>query len=361
MPKPVTTLNRRQLLACGLATAGAGMGISSAAMRPVGVESRLQATAGKRFRVLMLTYRGTTDVDIGFQNHLKEAGLNVEFTVRDVQQDASRIAAILDELPTIAPDLIYTWGTPVTLAVTGTVEQPNPHPGLRNIPVVFALVADPQKAGIVNALNAPERNVTGAIHVVPLERQLQHMRSYREFDKLGVIYNAAEANSLAVIEGLQQYGQANGKQILVSPLQQSADGKPTAQGLESLIEQLHSDGAQWLYLPPDTFLGTLYERLTPLAMARKLPLFASTELAMRSGNALTGVVSRYYSVGQLAAAKAADILQGKKTVQQTPVESLKRFSLMVNMQMAQQLELYPPLPLLNYAEVVATQSGASTS
>ena len=361
MAKPVSPLNRRQLLACGIATAGAGIGIGSAAIRPPATAPRLQAVAGKRFRVLMLTYRGTTDVDIGFQNYLSEAGLNVEFTVRDVRQDTRRIAAILDELPALAPDLIYTWGTPVTLAVTGTVDQPNPHPALGHIPVVFALVADPQKAGIVNTLSAPERNVTGASHVVPLERQLQHMRSYRDFDKLGVLYNAAEANSQAVIQGLKQYGLSNGKQIMASPLQQSEDGKPTADGLESLIDQLHRDGAQWLYLPPDTFLGTIYDRITPLAMARKLPLFASTELAMRTGNALTGVVSRYYSVGQLAGAKAADILQGHKTVQQTPVESLKRFSLMVNMQMAQQLELYPPLPLLNYAEVVAIKTGAAAS
>lgn len=327
--------------------------------RPVS-RPRTQVAAGHRFRVLMLTYRGTTDVDLGFQRYLQEAGLNVEFIVRDVQHDASRVAAILDELPIIAPDLIYTWGTPVTLAVTGTVEQPNTHPALGQIPVVFALVAEPQKAGIVRNLAEPERNVTGTIHVVPLERQLQHMRSYRDFERLGVLYNPAEANSQAVIQGLQQYAQTHGKQILARPLQM-VDGKPSAEGLEGLMEQLHRDGAQWLYLPPDTFLGTLYEHITPMAMERKIPLFASTELSMRSGNALTGVVSRYYSVGQLAGAKATDILLGKKSVQQTPVESLKRFSLMVNMQMAQQLTLYPPLPLLNYAEVVAARATGSQS
>ena len=36
-----------------------------------------------------------------------------------------------------------------------------------------------------------------------------------------------------------------------------------------------------------------------------------------------------------------------------PVETLKRFSLMVNMQAARQLQLYPPIDLLNYAEVIA--------
>ena len=335
-----------------MTAAAAGLCSAWAASSPA---AKVQAKQNKRFRVLMVTYRGTTDVDHGFQASLQDAGLNVEFILRDVQQDVSRVADILNALPDIAPDLIYTWGTPVTLAVAGTVEKPNPHPALRNIPIVFALVADPQKAGLVHSLEAPERNLTGAIHVVPLQRQLQHMRSYREFDKLGVLYNPAEANSQAIVQSLRQYGQENGKQILALGV------SPSAQELEAQIDQLHHSGAQWLYLPPDTFLGTLYHRITPQAMARGLPLFASTELAMRTGNALTGVVSRYYSVGQLAGVKAADLLLGNKTVQQTPVESLKRFSLMVNMQMAQQLDMFPPLPLLNYAEVVAGTSAGAQS
>ena len=351
MFKPTHSLTRRQLLACGLTAAGAGLCLSSLAI-PAPTPSPSRTLPGKQFRVLMMTYRGTTDVDRGFQAALLEAGLNVEFMRRDVQQDVRKVASILDELPALAPDLIYTWGTPVTQAVAGTLTSPNPIKELSNIPIVFALVADPVGAGIVRDLKAPERNVTGCIHVVPLERQLQHMRSYQDFSKLGVLYNPAEANSQAIVQSLRQYGQSSGKEILATSLQQDANGRPTTQGLEEMIERLHQDGAQWLYLPPDTYLGTIYDQITPLAMARRLPLFASTELAMRTSNALTGVVSRYFSVGQLAGVKAADLLLGRKTVAQTPVESLKRFSIMVNMQMAQQLELYPPLPVLNYAEVV---------
>ena len=35
------------------------------------------------------------------------------------------------------------------------------------------------------------------------------------------------------------------------------------------------------------------------------------------------------------------------------VETLKRFSLLVNMQVARSLRLYPPIDMLNYAEVIA--------
>ena len=88
MSQPLPT--RRQLLTCGLATAGAGLCLGSAAMLAPAPTSNKSA-AGRRFRVLMLTYRGTTDVDTGFRSYLSEAGLDVDFVVRDVQQDASRV------------------------------------------------------------------------------------------------------------------------------------------------------------------------------------------------------------------------------------------------------------------------------
>ena len=69
-----------------------------------------------------------------------------------------------------------------------------------------------------------------------------------------------------------------------------------------VIADIKRAGAQWLYLLPDTFLGTIYDRVTPAALAQQLPTFGAAELAVRSGGALAGLVSRYYSVGQLAAA-----------------------------------------------------------
>ena len=79
---------------------------------------------------------------------------------------------------------------------------------------------------------------------------------------------------------------------------------------------------------------------------------------MRSGAALTGLVSRYYSVGQLAGAKAVEILVGGKSPATIPVERLKRFSLLVNMRVAHSLRLYPPIDMLNYAEVIAIGPGS---
>lgn len=75
---------------------------------------------------------------------------------------------------------------------------------------------------------------------------------------------------------------------------------------------------------------------------------------MRSGGALVCLISRYCAVGQLAGAKAMDILVGGKPPGQLPVEALKRFSLLVNMRVARKLRMYPPIDMLNDTEMIAT-------
>jgi putative ABC transport system substrate-binding protein len=72
---------------------------------------------------------------------------------------------------------------------------------------------------------------------------------------------------------------------------------------------------------------------------------------MQAG-ALSGLVSRYYNVGQFTAHKAEQILVGKQQPSAIPIETLKRFSYQVRMSAAEKLHLPPPLPMLGYAEIV---------
>ena len=50
--------------------------------------------------------------------------------------------------------------------------------------------------------------------------------------------------------------------------------------------------------------------------------------------------------------KSEQILVGQTRPADIPVETLRRFSLIVNMEVARALHLYPPLAMLNYAEVI---------
>lgn len=354
--------HRRQFLARTLRQSA---GLSLLSLSPWGLaRSRgegVQHASGRPFRILMITFRGETDVDRGFRAYLQDAGMAVRFTVRDAQRDVSRVSTILQEVELLKPDLIYVWGTPATLAVVGPYDAAARGHFIRDIPVVFALVSAPVQARIVPQLEVPGRNVTGVVHVVPTSVQLRAMQSYQAFEKVGVLYNSAEPNSRVIVAQARDFCQQQGAQLIERTFRTDASGLPMADGVEDLVTELHAAGAQWLYLLPDTFLGSLYGRVAPTALALKLPSFGAAELAVRSGGALVGLVSRYYSVGQLAGAKALEILVAGKPAAQVPVEALRRFSLLINMEIARSLRLYPPIDMLNYAEVIALNAGQGQS
>ena len=312
------------------------------------------ASTGKTHRILMITFRGETEVEKGFKDHLAASGIKVDLVARDVARDVKNVPAILEEAAKNRPDLIYTWGTPVTLAVAGTHDAPNKVPaGLEGIPQVFALVAAPVQSKIVPALAGHGRNLTGAVHVVPTDVQLRAMNSYRPYKRLGVLYTESEQNSRAIVLQAREWLKANGGTLVERTLNVDSAGKPTPEGIEDKVAEIKRDGAEWLYILPDTFLGLHYGRAMPAALAQKLPTFGAVELAVRTGGALVGLVSRYRSVGQLAAARAIDILEGRKPASSLPIETLKRFSIIVNLRTAKALGgIYPPIDMLNYAEII---------
>ncbi|MFG1378816.1 ABC transporter substrate-binding protein [Xanthobacter autotrophicus] len=351
-------MDRRSLLALGLGAGAVGLAgrLPGAHGQPPAANGQTSpapaAAPAQPFRILMLTFRGDTDVERGFRDYFAANEIKVEFLTRDVERDAGRVKPILAEvLPTFKPDLIYTYGTPNTLAVAGPYDAPPNSPYVHDIPVVFALVAAPVQVKIAPSLTSSGRNVTGAVHVVPTDVQMRAMQSYKPFRKVGVIYSPNERNSVAIIDEMKAFVAGIDATIIAQPLTMVGN-RPTGDGVEDFVRNLKAQGADWLYLPADTFLATIFDRVGPAALAAGLPTFGATEFFLREGLGLVGLVSRYYSVGQLAASKAVEILVQRVPPRDIPIETLRRFALIINMNIAKQLGVYPPIAMLNYAEVI---------
>ncbi len=344
--------SRRALLAAALAGALPGAAWTAAVAQDAATSTR--RGANKPFRIYAITFRGMTDVEKGFEEYFASRKIAVHITYRDLNRDLSKMPALLDEIRSTKPDLIYTWGTSVTLGVIGAFDAPNPAQFISDIPVVFTLVASPTLAKIVSETDPTgRRNVTGVVHVAPVAAQIKAMASYRPFQTLGVLYTPTEQNSVVVLGEIRKLGRANGFDIVSRTFRMDANRKVTAEGAADLVRELKEAKAQWLYLPPDSFLGTLAQDvIIPAAMEAGLPTFASTEQLMQAG-ALSGLVSRYYNIGQFTAHKAEQILVGKVQPSAIPIETLKRFSYQVRMSAAEKLKLPPPLPMLGYAEMIA--------
>ena len=312
-----------------------------------------QAQSSTRpYRIYAITFRGMTDVEKGFQDYFAARRIPVQITWRDLNRENSRMPGFLEEIKRTKPDLVYTWGTSVTLGVVGTYDQVDPAVNITDIPVVFTLVAAPVLAKIVRDLKSPGRNVTGVFHVAPTEAQIRAMASYRPFKSIGILYTPTEQNSVVVVEEVREVSKRLGFSVIAKPLRLDANKKVTAEGAPEMVRELKQQNVEWLYLPPDSYLGTIAQKvIIPAAMAVGLPAFASTEQLMETG-AVAGLVSRYHSIGQFTAYKAEQILVNKVPPAKIPVETLTRFALQVRMDIAEQLKLPPPLPMFNYAELI---------
>jgi putative ABC transport system substrate-binding protein len=333
----------------------AGLGATLPALASGSAHAQQPSSArrpGAPFRIYSITFRGTTDVERGFADYFASRRIPVQIITRDLNRDLRLMPGFLDEIRATRPDLIYTWGTSVTLGVVGPYDAVNPSLHITDIPVVFTLVAAPVLAKIVAVGGATRRNVTGVVHVAPLAAQIKAIAAYRPFQTLGVLYTPTEQNSVVVLEQILKLGRANGFDVVSRTFGLDENRKVLAEGAAELVHELKQAKAQWLYLPPDSFLGTLaHDVIIPAALAAGLPTFASTEQLMQAG-ALSGLVSRYYHVGQFTARKAEQILVGAQAPASIRIEPLKRFSYQIRISVAQQLKLLPPLPMFNYAEIL---------
>ena len=299
--------------------------------------------------VVLVTPRGETVMERVFMDELKRRLGPVRFTfIQPEVAQPSAMAALPARVRQEKPDLIYAWGTPTTLAVAGTHDAPR----IADIPIVFAVVADPLRAQLVTNLAAPGRNVTGTSHLAPMAVQVGAMQSYRAFKKLGVVYNPKEANTQFMLDDLRAEALQNGLTVLAKPVGLTAAGEPDAATLAPNIQQLKAQGAEWLYLGPDTFVAfTHRQHTTEAAVKAGLPTFSANESAIRDANALFGLFSPVENMARFVAFKSAQILKGEKKVAEVPIETLQRFSVLVNMCVAHTLKIYPPMSLLSYADV----------
>jgi putative ABC transport system substrate-binding protein len=299
--------------------------------------------------VVLVTPRGETVMERVFMEELKRRVGTVRFTL--IKPDAAQpnsMAALPDQVRKAKPDLIYTWGTPSTVAVAGSHDAPR----IADIPIVFTVVADPLRAKLVNNLHQPGRNVTGTSHLAPMAVQLDAMKSYQPFEKLGVVYNPKEANTKFMLEDLTTEANKLGLTLLVESVGLNEAGDPDPTTLAPRIQKLKERGAQWLYLGPDTFVAFTHRQLTTEAAVRAgLPAFSANESAIRDAHSLFGLFSPVENMARFVAYKAALILKGEKRVAEVPIETLQRFSVLVNMCVAKTLKAYPPMTLLSYADV----------
>lgn len=299
-------------------------------------------------RVMMMLFRGWEEACDGFADYFAARRMQVELVVRDAEQNLANVARFVEEANDTRPDIVYLWGTTLTIAALGPWDDPPSSRRLQGMPAVFNIVTEPARSGIIRSREDPGRDVTGTEYIAPVDVQARAMTLYRDFQKAATIFNPLERNSVVVVDELARILSGRGARLIRLPVPLQG-GQPDPAPIRDLVRQARESGAEWLYIPPDTFLNEHRMALTDAAIGHGLPTFAATERFVGFANGLAGLVSRYYSVGAFTAFKAEQILRGRPA-RSIPVEALSRMSYLVRMETARRLRVFPPIGLLHIAE-----------
>jgi putative ABC transport system substrate-binding protein len=140
-------MKKAAILSILVAVAVLAVGVIAEAQQPkkipkIGYLSPAPATSSARFELLLREFRKLGYVE----------GKNIAFEFRSTNNKLDRLPAAADELVRLKVDVLITPGTPTALAAKDAT---------RTIPIVFAAVADPISAGLIDSMARPGGNNTG--------------------------------------------------------------------------------------------------------------------------------------------------------------------------------------------------------
>lgn len=304
-------------------------------------------------RIAMVTWRGCETACAGFIRHFDDRRLAVEITVIDVARDRTRLPAVVADLRADPPDLVVTWGTSVSTGVIGTRAELGPGTKLGDIPALFMIVADPVGSDLVASHAASGRAlVTGVRNRVPEAVQLRTILDYFAPRRIGVINDPDEVNSTLNTEALRALSAEMGFDLVALHYAPGPDGRPDPAEIGPRMGELARAGVDAVYVGSSSFNLAHATAFVAAAREHGLPVFSAYESMVRDSGALMAVANHYANVGKLAGRRAERILFGGETPGQMPVIGLERFSLFINMDAAVATRLYPPLQLIQIAEII---------
>ncbi|MCY3916351.1 MAG: ABC transporter substrate binding protein [Chloroflexi bacterium] len=193
------------------------------------------------------------------------------------------VAAALDR----GADVIISLSTPVTqIAVNTTLDQDEP------TPIIFGMVYNPYQAGIAQSACIKPTHVTGSVNAPTYEEIFRIFQiQYPDIQRVGTVYNSADADSVSSAEALIEIAEAYGLEVESAAVIGFSDLRPAVQGLVS--KEIEA-----IVLPVDHTVPLGLPIITQVANENLIPIFhADSPGAVAYGAAVSAGFSRYFAQG----------------------------------------------------------------
>ena len=233
----------------------------------------------------------------GFINELAAEGFvdgeNIEINFQNPEGDS----AVQDSMATnlaINSDMVFGISTSSALALKNSVEDLD-----KETPVLFSAVTDPISVGLVTSFT-DHGNVVGTSDGGPTADNIDLFTEFDGIDKIGIMYNQAEPNSIIQKDEAQAECDAKGITLV--------DGGVTATtDIDSTLQNLIGQGIKGLFIPTDNTIAAAMSSMKEVIEANDIVTVCADNLVTANGGSL-GFSVDYEILGETTGKMAAKIL-----------------------------------------------------
>ena len=276
----------------------------------------------------------------GLQDYLKDNGVEAEFKVHNAQANMGTATQIGQQMIGEKSDLLVAIATPSAQA---TAQALSKAPADLKRPMLFTAVTDPVAAGLVEAIDKPGEFVTGVSDLLPTEKHLEMIMTYKpDIKKLAILYNAGEANSKAIVASVKELSPKFGFTVVEATAPKTADVYAAAKSLVGRCDAV--------FIPTDNTIVAALESVIKVGTQNKLPIFAADVASVERG-AVAAMGFDYYKHGYQTGAMAKKILEGAAP-SSLPVEFQEELLLQINLKAAEAMGAPAPEALVKQASKV---------
>lgn len=233
-------------------------------------------TSGESYTIAISQYVEHPSLDAtreGILAALKDAGLeegvNLTVDYNNAQADSTNNLSIAQKIAASDSDLVVAIATPSALAVAEQVTDR---------PVVFAAVTDPLDAKLVDNLEQPGGNVTGASDTNPeaitmlIDFIAEH---FPQVKTVGIVINEGEPNAVVMANLAEEALAKHGIELVRAAVTNTSE---VQQAAESLVGR-----ADALYVTLDNVVVSAVETIIDVANKNKIPFFSSDRDTVERG------------------------------------------------------------------------------
>lgn len=255
-------------------------------------------------------------------------GNNLTWKLMDGGTQEELRANLLSALERKRVDVIVTLGT----IETAVARETAPH-----IPIVFLPEPDPVKSGFVHSLANPGANLTGLTFFIDAEGVGKQLEVFNQLvpslRKVVVLFDSrlSRAGGGESWNRLAAVARSLRIQLSEVPVTSTADVSRKVQALRTF------DSSVGVFVICSGLFKDL-EGLASIAAERMLPLFGCNAFQVAEQNVLASYAPDLYSLGYRGAWFVDRILKGGKP-QDIPVETPRKFELVINNKAARQIGL----------------------